>query len=403
MTTFWKNTMNSFYSTQNHIQPMIATHSVKVFDSRLLQEPLRTKLLPIPQELQLFASHLLPVKYFACPTNFENFENLVHTAHEANDANLSLNDTGAFYPDIQDGRLCQLIVPFNEACIAVTPTPNLNIMDKLNKADLNFYDIRKVQPAFRSSHLNSEVIFNSKGTVKLLKTRLHGNQFSGINNGSHVLLEADIHDVNISSFYVSTGIPALTGIGGAVNVIERDTGLKLKFAVGFRNLHFTGQESQQMNYLRGKVRSTGSRPHEGSLSATGRIALILTCRNQDEADLIMASLYNINRICSGTLTNVHIRCTNEIPRYHWYSVYKEQTLASWDDYIQTAQAPCTFESNRALVQNGFALLSEPELKRLGRNNPHAWAESTFKMIELNKAPDLFELKQVNNLVYWDAV
>lgn len=379
---------------------MIATHSNKALDARMKQEPIRARI--AVSNPAIFASHLLPLRYFAAPFSAADIRDERELAAESNSQHVTLDEIGIELPDIQDGRIKQVLVPYLNDYAAVTPVPSLAVMTALNEEKLANHHWHCLQPVSAAASNHGDPVAAKAGFIKLQHNKTEGDMYSGRFHKSHVLFTAEVQNLNLSSCYVSMGLPALTGIGGAVHVLERETGLSLPFGFGIKNVQAITHASRGTNSHRTALKHQKAMPAVISNEITGsaEIALILECDDAENAGIIMAACEKLHRIGGGTVFNSQAQYVTDktLPAYFWFASFDGFQTENWTDYMTAIN-----QHGAALVQSGYAMLEQPTPKKLARNYPHAWAEPVFSLLKLNSPPDFFTLQHVEgDCLMWSS-
>lgn len=379
---------------------MIATHSNKAIDSRMKQTAIRAR--TTVSSPAIFGSHLLPLTYFAAPFSAADIRDEREEAAEANAQQLSLDEIGIELPDIEDGRIKQLLVPYLNDYAAVTPVPSLAVMTALNGEKLANHHWHCLQPVGAAASNHGDPIAAKRGFIKLQHNKCTGDMYSGRFHKSFVLFTAYAQNINLSACYVSMGLPALTGIGGAVHVLERETGLSLSFGFGIKNIENLTHASRGTNSHRTALKHQKAMPMvvSNEVTSNAEIAIIIACDDADKAQAIIAACDKLQRLCGGSLFKQQARfvSNNDLPPYFWYAKFDDFKSDDWNDHM-------TAINQRAakLVQTGYALLEQPAPKKLARNYPHAWAEPVFSLLKLNSPPDFFTLQHVDgDCLMWSS-
>lgn len=373
---------------------MIATHSIKALDARLKQAGIMSE---INAPVSCFGSHLIPIEYFAAPRNSADIRAARQLAIDT-----STGDTKPAHqvPDIQDGRVKQVLIPADGAYIAVTPAPSLAIMNLVNDAKLSNKRHHMLQPIPSGATNHGDPVAKNNGWVRLIDNAPAGDMYAGRFHGDHVLFTARVEGMNTSSSYVSTGLPALTGIGGAVHVIERKTGLNLEFGFGIKNItaEQRAKRGQNASTEAPLVSRTKINLITDEVTATADIAILFMCDNEQDAAKIIAACKELHRLCGGIIIDSRARFKpqSDLPAYFWYAAFDAMEVNGIDDYWHGIE-----KLGGKLVQVGYSLLEKPKLKKMGRNYPHAWAEPIFKLIKLNSPPDFFKLSEIGTSYFWD--
>lgn len=410
---------------------IVATHSIKVLDSRIQQGPIRTQIDNLGEGV--FASHLFPIEYFAAPMN----PNLLSQARgEANAANMhgkSLADYGEHIPDLMDGRTKQLLLPYQGRYLAITPAPSLNVMFKLNKYSNLIQSSHKhcLQPVLANTVNHGDPVCAYAGYVTLFR-----NSISKIGPLEHeleddvIIIEARCEQMNVSSGYVSMGLPNLTAIGGFVHTIERKLECSIPFAFGIQYFDL----DERNNEVKSNSHTSASgfykpRRFINEIKVNTSIAFALKLNHDWAFDVIKKEANSFNRFCGGVLFDVRVSRTKKLKNYSWYntssipeslSEYGRISQSGVGDAIMGVKAGqagieylkehhasffgylSALANDFKLIQSGYVLLNEPRETYKSRADLHAWAEPVFSLIQLKNKPSFFSLQQQNRLFIWQA-
>lgn len=375
---------------------MIATHSVKSLDSRLKQTAIRSKItMPISG---LLSSYLLnPLKFYAASSNAANIRVDRAAVEQANADALAVEDLGYILPPIEDGRLKQVLLPYNNDYVALSPVPSLGIMDAINKIHVPFYHWHTICPILAATTNHGDPVAGSYGRIKLIDNAVFDQTNECLLDEKVVLITANCQDMNVSSCYVSTGLPALTGIGGFVHVIERNTGLHLPFGFGIKTISKRGSKLGT-NSAKDTATAKKTIPNLilNEININADIAIVLRVKNQDEANFIIERVKTMNRCAGGSLFDVQAAYTNILPSFSWYQADNDSMKVNdFEAMIESQKHGYKF------IQSGYAFLENPTHRDKGRAALHAWAEPLFSLIQTGKEPSFFELKNHGHYLNWE--
>lgn len=379
---------------------MIATHSLKSLDSRLKQSPIIARTFSkVPSDL--LSSDLLPVKFFASPTNAADIKYSRLLAMTANDEQKTITDVGVSLPEIMDGRIKQVLIPYHHDYCAITPVPNLAVIEAINESDSDSYVWHNLQPVKAGATNHGDPIASKVGNIKLLKNWLPKHLPDGHTVNSQTLLfliTTTVHNINVSSAYVSTGLPALTGIAGYVHVLERDTGLHLPFGFGIKNVSGVREAKlgTNSNFKTAKANLAKRAVITNEITATAEIAVVLKISSQSDAAKLVEAVKKVNRICGGSVFELQAGLTGELPAFFWYQKNSDPAKPTcFEDFINA------HNQGVKLIQSGYAFLELPINKENARHALHAWAEPIFSLVEVGGIPDFFSLTQTAYGVNWE--
>lgn len=209
-------------------------------------------------------------------------------------------------------------------------------------------------------------------------------------NKKYLFFYGTLNDANFNSGFISSGLPALTAIGGMIESIELKLGYEtpIPFAFGLKNYSASKGGRLGSNFKNGKV--TGHLALEektGSLDFV--VVLDVTKFNSDD---IATELMRVRRLAGGAIFNYH--CTNEMinedSNYFFIRNFKSKMKNAIDskdviNYIITRRLHP--------IACGYALLQRPNFKggvRVDKANEqhlHAFSETLFIPVRLSKKLD----------------
>lgn len=338
---------------------MIATHNPKTLNPRLKQEPVLARLNDVPPHL-LCSQHVAGPDLFAAPSNAAD----ISAARE-------LAATAAFaeaIPDLTDGRAKQLLLPWSGRYVAVTPLPSGKVMQQVHERARLLQEhprlwahMRTIQPVAAAANNHGDPVAAKGGRALLIAQHIY--PLSGPVAGTPeavfdchgVLYSADVTGLQVSSNYVQCGLPAITGIGGAVHVIERATGFDLPFAVALEP--FSDWQEGKMG-VRGKAAAAVKDMIVDEITANVRLHLLLQCQPAQQQAVIDA-LQSLTRIAGGAVWNPqsHSVTPGTIqPPLRWI-MPAPVTAAADGDLLDTMLAMRRQRPKQiGIVQCGFAFL-----------------------------------------------
>lgn len=375
---------------------MIATHSVKSLDSRLKQTAIRSKItMPIHG---LLSSYLLnPLKFYAASKNAANIRVDRAAVEQANADGVTVEDLGYVLPDIEDGRLKQVLLPYHDDYVAISPVPSLGIMDAINQANVPFYHRHTICSILAATTNHGDPVASSYGRIKLIKNNVLEQSNECLLDEKVVLITANCQDMNVSSCYVSTGLPALTGIGGFVHVIERNVGLHLPFGFGITNISERGSKLGK-NTAKDTPNDKKTIPNLilNEINVNADIAIVLRVKNEDEANLIIDTAKTMHRCAGGSMFNVNVKYTNALPIFNWYQ--SDDDLLKLNDFEKMIESQ---KNGYKFIHSGYAFLENPTPRSKGRAALHAWGEPLFSLIKTGEEPSFFKLNNHGHYLNWE--
>lgn len=376
---------------------MLATHSVKALNSRMQQSAIRAALTQqLPPET--FSSQLIPVKYFAAPTNAAEIRTFRELAEYENSQQTTIDEIGTVLPTIEDGRITQVLLPYADDYVSITPVCSLGLMNAVNGAKLERSHMQAIQPVVAAIGNHGDPVCAFKGYTKLINNWISKEPEESTLESPVVLLTGRCERIVLANGYIASGLPALTAIGGAVHVLERQTGLNIPFAFGIKNR--TGFQDAKLGQLNNREHRTNTDTGKKAIfsyevTANADIAIALKFESLADAERLIEACKALQRLAGGHLFDVEARVTTEIPGYNWYNEIKDPYQCStFDQFINVVN------EGYSLVQTGFALLEIPTSKKMARLNPHAWAEPIFHLFSLGQLNTFFKLDSSETVIYW---
>lgn len=376
---------------------MLATHSIKALNSRMQQSAIRAVLTQqLPPET--FSSQLVPVKYFAAPTNAADIRTYRELAEYENSQQTSIEDMGIALPGIQDGRITQVLLPYADDYVSITPVCSLGLMNAVNHATLERRRMQAIQPVVASIANHGDPVCAYKGYTKLINNWINKDPDETELESGVVLLTARCERIVLANGYITSGLPALTAIGGAVHVLERQTGLNIPFAFGIKNR--TGFQDAKLGQLNNREHRTNTNTGKKAIfshevTANADIAIALKFDSLADAEKIIDACKLLQRLAGGHLFELEAKITTEIPGYNWYNKIDDPyKCATFDQFIHAVN------EGFSLVQTGFAMLETPSIKPMSRLNIHAWAEPVFHLFSLGQLRTFFKLDSGETVIYW---
>ncbi len=375
---------------------MIATHSIKSLNSRMKQTAIRANI--IGDTHGFFSSQLLPFKTFAAPSNAADIGTVRLDVEQVNADKMTLDELGTVLPDIEDGRIKQVLVPYQSDYVAITPVPSLAMIEAVSKAHLVAYLPQVIQPVLAACSNHGDPVANMRGRVKLIHNAPYGSIKDVVLKQPVLLITGQCVDMNVSSCYVSTGLPALTSVGGFVHVLERDTGLSLPFTFGIKDIGGLQKYKKSTNNSRTATNAQKTIPQllSDEVTTNANIAFILKVENESDAQKVIESAKHMNRFAGGMLFNVEATYTEYLPAYYWYEQYDSSRL-DFEEYLDSQHL------GTKLIQSGFALLETPVKRDKARGKIHAWGEPVFSLFLMSQVPShLYTLSNRDNVLVWEC-
>lgn len=412
---------------------MIVTHSNKFLTpkSRVVGGVLNSAL-DIP-DFFISSNHVnQSKKYWANPLSAAYFPEAKKMAEEANNNGVEKS----YFPDFVDGFTKQLFLKTNNGWIVHSPLTSCALVDEFTSKSrdyhqslmikyLKFKELRKTIKGIKpkkflgSGYFDHQIQMPSLTIANRgeLATKNRGKFFikaapflGAFKLNRKVNLEEDrkylffyghLDGANLNSGFISSGLPAISAIGGMIESIE----LKLNydnpipFAFGLKNHSMSegGKLGNTFNKARKVVPQVMLEEKTGSLDFV--IVLDVTSFNYGD---IEKELFKIKRLAGGSIFNYKV--SNKLEDNEYFFIRKltrkmSSAIKSGDviNYIITHRLHP--------LACGYALLEEPTDKdgvRLDRNNikyKHSFSETLFLPVRMSKLLDsksFFQCKVFKN-------
>jgi hypothetical protein len=368
---------------------MLGTHSVKLFDARIKQQSLIANIIAdIPHYLVCSKTVELRQKYWNLPVN-------------AADLKKEFTDKSERIPDFAPS-VKQVLLPYKDSYIAVAPVPSAGLIHEMYQRVRERKYFNKtwvIQPTPQAIGNHGETLVRQGGRVRMLYafTRLPKETIQPIDC---VAIRFKVYHANVSSGFVSCGMPSIASVGGLVHAIERDFGGEIEFAVGYRDIEVSDSAtlgSQRQGDKSRKVLITSE------VVANLDVTLLL---RSDKGGLYEYMQDNqINRFAGGSVFECRLVDAVDVKFLQSVKVKsdKRDTLNSaitlYKSGLRKHKTPYT------LLHSGYALLEEPKPRDNARNGClSAWAEPVFSIVRLVDLNNdcWFSRKEQDGLVLWDS-
>lgn len=209
-------------------------------------------------------------------------------------------------------------------------------------------------------------------------------------NKKYLFFYGTLNDANFNSGFISSGLPALTAIGGMIESIELKLGYEtpIPFAFGLKN--YSASKGGKLGSIFNKSKVT---PHLALEEKTGSLDFVVVLDvTKFNSDDIATELMKVRRLAGGAIFNYH--CTNEMinedSNYFFIRNFKSKMKNAIDskdviNYIITRRLHP--------IACGYALLQKPNFKggvRVDKANEqylHAFSETLFIPVRLSKRLD----------------
>ncbi len=250
---------------------------------------------------------------------------------------------------------------------------------------LDYISTQQIEPREDRLFQHGQLIETHNGYLRALKypvdqigKRLHGKYSK--HDKKYLVVELDIPNLNVATGLVGVGLPAVSMFGLFINnhvQVQANIDRDLQFAVGL------------CQYQPNKPKL--KHEHENHLrKAKVRCCLVIEARTDEEAERISQTFIGAIRIGGSDIRHLNCTYTNIIPNADWLKYMDEDVQAYLDanpdgDALDAAFSLMT-ERPLTLTVAGFALLNEPKDVSHLFNEPvmHAWAESVFRLTQLEK-------------------
>lgn len=395
---------------------MIATHTAKIFNARLKQSALASKIIaPVPDDIICSQSVKMRRELWAAPINAADIKYWREmTANLPEDYELATS-----LPEITDPQLKQILLPLdflNDIYVSVTPVASMGVIHeiyhRLHEMNLPYRKwIIQPTPAALANH--GEALLMQGGVVRMLR-RGPAKVARRSWRGDFIQLTARCERMNISSGMTAVGFPAITAIGGFIHSLERSIGREIEFAFGMKSAEWVSGVKKfpvhKDSYGSFTGRSKGGKidvtPGYSTEEITANCEIVLLLRTDEPPQALLEFLKNTQRLAGGSLFDIDIAVvTNGHPPDASYLLDASLDIAricskNDADSLQAALEMYANDGNwidgewhqprngYTLNQTGYAFLESP-INRPGTrgNYPHAWAEPVFSLITQGSMTD----------------
>ena len=403
---------------------MIVTHSNKFLipKSKVVGGVLNSAL-DIP-EFFISSNHVSQSKkYWANPSSAAYYKEAKEMAEKANKEGVNEN----CFPDFIDGFTKQLFLKIPRGYIVHSPLTSCALVDefttkarsvhrvflekylahkeemKKNRKirpvkfmGLGYFD-HQIQPRGVTLGNRGELAVNHGGSFFVRNAPFWGIvkrkifKYSLPNDRKYLFFYGSLENANFNSGFISSGLPAITAVGGMIESVE----LKLNydkpipFAFGLKNHSFSkgGKLGSTLGKDRKAVPLLVCEEKTGSLD----FVIVLDVTNFD-SDNIKNELMKISRLAGGSIFNYKIT-TEEINEEEEYFFIRKCTF-KMRQAIKSGDVINYIITNRLYpLACGYALLQKPSKKdgaRVGVNNKtykHAFSETLFLPVRISRRLD----------------
>lgn len=379
---------------------MVITHSLKYINPLCKDAGVCVPKLEHPFKGHLCSATIQPTKiYWGGAINARHYKLAVEAASEAN----RKKSSPTFVPETVYSNTKQMLIRnIEHGYINHSPVPSCALLNEINSNISRNYqlcrkiiNIEKIKTAVANhGELGVKTLcrlphFLANGQVYRSNAINYYETASKLENA--IIFTGELHDVLLSAGHISVGVPAITGIGGAIEFIEFKTGVeKLEFAFGIRKVSYSLTAKKGSRTAHGTIKSFAKKPVIVADKITGKLqfCMAVTGIPDDKVDEVTKAILQLTNIAGGMVLNM--KKVNEVSvPYHFITDY------SFTDRNLRGDILSKIISERYYpVQSGYTLLEQP-IFREGRrveNYPHAYTEPVFSPIRLctsNKIVDRF--------------
>lgn len=395
---------------------MIATHTSKMFNSRLKQSAVAARIIATaPTNLVCSQSVKMRRELWAAPINaadIKYWREIATKLPEHYEINPSM-------PDITDSQLKQLLIPLdfaNNTYASVTPVASMGVIHELYHRlhEMNLpYRKWVIQPTQAALANHGEALLMQSGVVRMLRrgpSKIEQRNW----RGDFIQLTARCERMNISSGMMAVGFPAITAIGGFVHSLERSIGYGIEFAFGMRSADWVSGV-QRMQTFNGSYGSFTGRTKGGNVNVipgysteeiTANCEIVLLLRTDAQPEPLLNILKKTHRLAGGSLFDVDVNIvTDGYPSEASYLLDASADIfrKRQKDNVDSLQAALEMyamdgewidgkwhqpRNGYTLNQTGYAFLETPTERAGTRGNyPHVWAEPIFSLITQGSMTD----------------
>lgn len=373
---------------------MLATHIPKFDLSFFRQQAISARILGEVKQYICSSTIHIERELWAAPRNAADMRTWREASAQPSKLEVEI-------PPLEDLRQKQLLLPTQAwqkgEYICVTPVKSMGVVNELYKRLENLPAIsRTLQPVAAALSSHGETLLMHAGRVRMLRqpvASLEQNSW----DGECVQIVLQLENVNLGAGLFSTGLPALSAIGGTVHVLERKFGLDLQFAYGARDISIN-VGGKKYSKIKGSDKTI---PGTVLNEVNGRCTLILLIKgiNHIPLSMIRKEIGEIRRIAGGTFFEASIsRAAGTDVEPALYLCKADLDSLPEEDILDTmlrvySQGWEMDEQKKKWIRNnfpaysavmaGYAFLEEPTWREHSRGNfLHAWAEPLFLPVRL---------------------
>lgn len=383
---------------------MFVTHTDKILNLSSKQKPLCTKItFPPPSNLICSANTALRKPLWALPSDPNDINIWIEKGAQL-DERISIFGAPKSIPKTLESGLKENLIYqiHNDTYMAVSQVPSLGFLNEVysrafeRKLPFKSHRLHKSQKSKymqnRTLEKGGEFSCRLKGkTYPLVRGHKSEVMNPEIIDDRYIQIIAHCHKMSISSGYVSIGYPSLFYIWNAINSIEKELKVSLKFAFGILE-----SEWFQNSYY-------GSNIGSAQILSDSKIVLLIQVRSDVHPEnLLEAVKRKLKFLAGGDISNPQItiqeKCTPP-PASYLKSAEKDFLSASGDDSLDKAlnlyegggvwinDCPglpkWNGDTTYLINQTGIVFLENPK-KKPGTRNPHgfhAWVEPGFSLVK----------------------
>ncbi len=391
------------------LQNSIATHSLKHMQATVKQSPVRAFINHAPSDLISSFTVAQDQILWASPRNAADIKK-VKALMEVADC----DQLPPYLPDLEAPEAKQLLVPIdwkNDHYVSVTPLTSLGLMDTLNKRMYQRDSPRiasTIQPNPMAFANHGELLQKTKGKVWTMRRGMSKPE-QGQWIGDFYQITVSVESMNITSGFMSKGLPAIAGIGGMVHVLERETGKSLNFAVGIQSIEWIEGVKKTATINPNQKKTGGLSLGFDTSERTANAKLVILIKGDVTLREIEEAAKKLTRICGGSTWDMQVFEVAGKPAPASYLIDASKDIARLQNegmdaldaalsmyerdgqYIEHDDKRSWLQGKNGytLLCNGYSFLEEPKERKRSRNGYlHAWAEPTFSLITQGAMGDL---------------
>ena len=398
---------------------MFGTHSVNILDARLKQDSVSARPIgKVPAELICSQTINLRREIWAMPINAAQIRQAMDAL--ASDAPPQYSES---LPAFQDGRIKQVLLPYQGGYIAAAPVLSAGVCWEISRRTFHLPRVTwAVQPnaAARSNH--TELLLKQGGNLELLKTRIVPYKPTRLDFYSEtVLIQFSVTAANVAGGMGAVGIPAMAAVGGLVHALERGFGAEIEFAVGYCpdfNYTLTAQKGSNIHKSAAKNDRHKLAVFTDEIKGGGQVALLLRSPKAGLTTFMKEKPFN--RFAGGAVFEYKAEvCNGQEILAAFVNDDSEELKSTMETDGKDALSAALklyqtglhrhgdmveykkFSKPRSINHSGYALLERPTERPNAREGyPAAWVEPVFTAVTLSDNICWWYRQESNNLVCW---